>query len=310
MKVLIVIVCIISTIAFLLWKKLKHKFSKVDYSFGLEEPKKAKKLLNEEKYEELETLVSTLNTDILTVTIDYLALNVNTEIFTKWEAKAANKDLPLLSFGVHYLHKAWIERSHATANNVSDNQAALFFNYQDLSIDKLKNVNEKSGYFFECCSRLIRLNTGLGLYDDVQEYFEKCISINPSALWPYIHYCEAIEPKWIGENNKIIFFHKNLPNIDIIQQVINLKITLDSFTMEENYFGGNINELKNYAKEIVAKIDNEINSKPLTSPNKYIVYGYMYLIANEIGNSNLQNKYDKLINGYYTLYPFGIMAIA
>jgi hypothetical protein len=308
MKILFVIIGVICIICYLLWKKLKHKLIKVDYSFGLEEPKKARELLNAEKYEELENLVFSLNTDILTVTIDYLALTVNTEKFTNWEAKAVKKDLPLLSFGVHYLHKAWIARSHATANNVSEDQANLFFEYQELSWEKLTAVNENSPYFFECCTRLIRLSTGLSLQEEAQKFFEKCASINSTVLWPYIHYCECIEPKWIGENDKILSFPKNLPEVKIIQQVVNLKITLDSLTMEENYFGGSLHELNNYAKEIIVKVDNEINGAPITSPNKYIVYGYIYLIANHIGDSSIQNKYDKLINGYYTLYPFGINA--
>lgn len=307
MTSIIALLSITGTIIYFFWKRRKNNgLPTVDYSFGVSEAKNARDLLKQEKYDELEKLILSLKPEILTLTIDYLTLTNETPVFSTWLEKSKSKDVAKLCLGVHYLHKAWISRSHAAGDDVSEEKANEFFEYQELSLEQLSSIHDNLKLYEEINSRSIRLAMGMENYDLIPEYFVNAISKDNSMLWPYLHYCEAIEPKWGGELEMISDLLKNLPKISIIQYVVELKLVLDSLKMDENYFGGTMEELNKKAKTLITKIDTEIELRPINSINKYIVYGYIYLIANYIENKELEKKYVELLNGNYTLYPFGI----
>ncbi len=290
-------------------KKIKDQQSKVDYSFGSTEAQQARALLMEKKYHELELLILNLKPEILTVTADYLALSLKTTVFNEWLESSKNKDVARLCLGVHYLHQAWISRSHARGNQVSEEQANAFFEYQDLSMEQFLDVSPDFKWITEVRSRLIRLNMGMGDFDMVHDCFESVISTDSKLLWPYVHYCEAIEPKWGSELTTVTEFMKRIPRVAIIQYVIELKLILDSLKMDENYFGGTMDELRKKAKTTVEKIDAEITLTPLNSINKYMVYGYIQVIAGLIKNKKLSQKYFDMVAGNYMLYPYGIKQV-
>ncbi len=298
---------IIGIIIYFIRKKSGNNSSlKVDYSFGIVEAKNARLLLVQAKYDELDLLILNLKPDILTLTVDYLALTNETAVFSNWQEKSKEKDVAKLCLGVCYLHKAWISRSHASGNDVSEEKANEFFEYQDLSWEQLSTIDDNFKLFPEVNSRLIRLAMGMQNDESITKYFINAISEDNTVLWPYLHYCEAIEPKWGGDIDMVKDLLKSLPKAPVIQQAIELKLVLDSLKMDENYFGGTAEELNQKAKTLIVKIDNEIALNPVTSINKYIVYGYIYLIAGFVNNKKLEKKYMELLNGNYTLYPFGI----
>ncbi len=304
----IVSILIVAVIVYLLRLTLKSKKEpKIDYSFGLVEAKDARELLLQKKYEELEFLILQLNSDNLTQTIDHLALTLDKTYFTKWMEACNDQNVVKLCLGVHFLHEAWVVRTGATANKVSEKKANQFFEFLELSLEQLNSVSSSSKLISEVNSRLIRLYMGMGETELIHECFQKAISKDKNILWPYLHYCNAIEPKWGGEIELLTELQNNLPKVSIIQYLIELKIILDSFGVNENYFGGTMEELNEKAKLSLEQIDNKISITPLTSIHKYVVYGYLYSIALNVSNKKLEKKYKGMMNGNYALFPFGIM---
>ena len=56
---------------------------------------------------------------------------------------------------------------------------------------------------------------------------------------------------------------------------------------------------------VASAVDAELNANPPESIQKFVLFGYMYLLSQFIDKS-VQKKYKKLIGNNYSLYPFGI----
>lgn len=285
----------------------KRNRAKVDYSFGLKTVRKVKELIEHKQCLKAETLLIGMNSEERTIAIDYVGITLGERILLHWLQKCGGSDISKLCLGVYYLHKAWMLRTHAYARDVTHEGASGFLSYLEKSLDTLTEIDENSSLAGELHSRLIRLFMSLEEWESVDEYFQKAIALDNKMIWPYIHYCEAIEPKWGGSIDKISTFMQQVPPGTTIEMAIELKLVLDSLTASENYFGGSMEQLLLKASATLESTDKTISQKPLVSIHRYIIYNYLMALAAVLSHQEIQQKYEKKVGLFYTLYPFGII---
>jgi hypothetical protein len=140
-----------------------------------------------------------------------------------------------------------------------------------------------------------------------KEYFHKAIAIDASKTWPYIHYAELIQPKWGGNLQLIEDFRKIVPANTITHDIVELKLINDSFVSEENYFNGTMKDLEIKAQGMISSIHTKYSTEETKSVNRFIVYNYMMAISDRLNKPEYLSLYERKVNGYYTLYPYGII---
>lgn len=276
------------------------------YSFGLISALNTKKLIIKNKYHEAETLIKSLNSDDLTQVLDYIALSSNETVLLNWLNESKNPNIPNLFLGVFYNHQAWRARTHSWAKDVSEERILSFIEYQKKSINNFLSIEKNSPFIEETNSRLVRHYMGEGSLKKSKEHFKKTIALNNENIWVYIHYCEVIQPKWGGNLKDIKDLLNNLPKRKLIKQIVSLKLALDSYISNENYFGGTMDELDNIANQLLVEIDKQVTESPPRSIHRYIVYNYLFALAEELKNNPLQFKNYQKMNEFFTLYPYGI----
>lgn len=281
--------------------------SKQDYSFGLKEAKNIKKEILKGEYEKAEKMIHSLSSANLSQTMDCLSLNIGEKTLEKWYEKSAQSEVSTLALGIFYGHKGWKIRGHGYAFDVKEKDALSFHDYQTKSEKLLNKITQQKKMIAEAQARLIRVHMSLGNLPKASSCFQNCIQLNANHLWAYIHQCESLQPKWGGDQQNINEFLNNLPKNTLIQQVVALKLTIDSFVAGENLFGDNEMDIKLRAQNTLKKIDQALEMNPLNSIHKYLIFGYMASISQELNDTQLLNKYYAKMHDYYALYPFGIM---
>ncbi len=307
MKLIILVLVLIAAVAIFLFLKWFRGSKKVDYSFGDPTIKKLKSLIDSGAYADAETEIYSLNSDMLTQALDYIALSVNEKKIMKWQNNSTSTEVPTLLLGVHYIHQAWLSRGHSVAEDVSPEGIDGFQFYQDKAFEQLTEISDHSKLSTEAYTRLIRAHMGYGQVEEAKEFFTKAVAKDPNKLWPYIAYSEVIQPKWNGNIEMIQELMAALPSRRLTQQIVELKLIYDSMQSEENYFEGSMEDLKKRASKLLNTIDNELLKKEETSIQRYVLYSYMFVTANDINQKAMSEKYFKKMNNYYTLYPFGLM---
>ncbi len=287
--------------------KWKNNDEAVDYSFGLQSAKDTKKHLLKGNFIEAEKIIRNANSDDRTQIMDYICLNLNTVLFEKWLDESSDKDIPHLALGIHFNHLAWMSRSHELAKHVSQEQYDGFSELQEESFKHLSVIQSDSPIMEEVHSRLIRHYMGNGNLEKVHEHFDIVRELNPNMVYPYIRYTEAIQPKWGGNLNLVSDFIKELPDNFLIQSIVELKLIADSLLFDTNYFGGSKEDLIYQANNKMDQVDNELSKHKPPSIHRYVLYGYMMGLSEQLGNKRLEIKYLSLMDGYYSLYPFGII---
>lgn len=280
---------------------------KVDYSFGDAEIQKIKSKIEEREYISAEFLIQQLDADDLRQTIDHVTLNGSEDVLLQWKEDCPNSQIAKLFLGIFYMHNATLHRGHGYADQVSGKQADSFVDYSDKAIELLENIDMDDVINVEAYSRLVRILGSTNDYEGAQKYFQKCIDINPKHLWAHIEYAEFSQPKWGVDASETNQFIDDLTEEPLVNQIIYLKLVWDSVLAKENLFGGSMNDLKEQAKALLFEIDAEVNNKPHSSIQRYVLYNYMTVVAEEFGIKALNQKYNKLMDNHFTLYPFGIM---
>lgn len=289
--------------------KIKNYQQNKHYTLGLEEAVRAKQLLSKNRFSDLEQLILNLDTDNLTLVIDSLALSSKVTSLDSYLDKVQNKDTANLLLGTHYLHEAWKARSHSYARNVSQKQIELFYHYQYLARQQLEAIFPLNSLVsIEAQARLIRTKMGDSDFEAAQNHYRFVMSQSPDHLWAHLHYCEIIQPKWGGNLDLIHEFILELKQKrPIIQYVAELKLIMDSFILNQNYFGGNLFQLQRLALSRLEVIDKEVSQNPHNSIHRYIIYNYLYLIADTLNQNWISIKSCKKMQGFRTLYPFGVI---
>lgn len=289
------------------WLVLRKKDdNRRDYSLGLPIAKEIQSLIKKKKYDLAEQKVKKQNLNDITQIVDHLALSLNEKEILKWN-ETSNNDFSVLALGTFYLHSAWIARSHAQGEDVSEKRAAQFFEYLQLSDNTFEKIPDNSFFQPELCARRIRLYMSFSDEELATENFKKISTEHPELIWPYIHYAEMIQPKWGGEISKIERFVDELPQDFLIQSIVQLKLIFDSIVIEDNYFKAQNNSIDTYAKEKLLAIDETLNSTEISSIHKFILYNYMEQTADCLNLKKLKSKYRKMAKDHYTIYPYGLV---
>lgn len=305
MNFIIVCLLIVALTVFIFYKWLnRHK--KVDYTFQTPVLVEIDSIKKSKNFNELEARIASLNSDLLTQALDHIGLNEKEIFFEEWRKNSLNKDIVELALGVHYLHQAWRKRGHSIASEVSEEGIDGFQFYQDKAFDQLHKIGENSKYSCEAYTRLIRAYMGYGQVDESKEYFEKAIAKDPDKLWAYLAYSEVIQPKWGGNNELIANLLQRLPSRRLIQQIVELKLITDSILVEESYFEESLPAIIEKAKKMLVQIDKELIQQKETSVHRYVLFGYLFTLSNNLGMDILSKKYLERINNNFALYPFGI----
>ncbi|MFK7773714.1 MAG: DUF4034 domain-containing protein [Saprospiraceae bacterium] len=279
----------------------------VDYSFGDPTVQKIKSKLEELEYTSAEFLINQLDADDLRQAIDHVTLNGNEKTILDWKEALPNSQLANLFLGVYYIHQASLNRGNLPMEELPAKQEELFFENSEMAKDLLGKIDEDPELKAEAYSQLLRIAGTTGDFKSADIYFDKCLALNPNHLWAHIEYAENIQPKWGGNLEVIEKFIDGLTDDPLVNQTVYLKMVWDSVLANENLFGGSMKDLKAQAKALLFEIDAELNNHPPSSIQKYVLYNYMTIVSEEFGIRALNQKYNKLMGGNFTLYPFGIM---
>jgi tetratricopeptide (TPR) repeat protein len=305
---LITILIILGLVAYYFYQK-RQTFAgqKVDYSFGDLALQKIKFKLENQEYISAELLVNQLDTDDLRQAIDHVTLNGMEKTLLDWKEALPDSQLVNLFLGVYYIHQASLDRGNLPLDALSTEQEKLFFEHSDQAKNLLENIGSDDELEAEAYAQLLRIAGTTGDFKNADIYFEKCLALNPNHLWAHIEYTENIQPKWGGNLKTIEKFIDGLTDDPLVNQTVYLKVVWDSVLANENLFGGSMKDLKQQAKELLFEIDAELNNHPPSSIQKYVLYNYMTVVSEEFGIQALNKKYNKMMAGNFTLYPFGIM---
>lgn len=292
-------------IGYLIYQK-KKQGNRRDYSLGLKAAQEIQQLVRNKKFGQAESQFRRQDLNDISQIVDHLALSMKEEELKEWKM-SGQSDLSALCLGVFYLHMAWIERSHKLAKNVSDKSVEAFFHYLTLCEQTFDEISSDSDWKPELESRLIRLYMSTGDTDLAVESFHRVNQQHPDLIWPYLRYAELIQPKWGGTVESVMAFYKSLPDDFLIHSLVELKLINDSIVIEENYFSKYTSDITGFAGQKIAEIDNALNSIELQSIHKWMLYNYLQVVAFEVNNKRLRNKYTKLKGDHETIYPFGLL---
>lgn len=304
----ITIIILFGLVAYYFYQK-RTPFSgkKVDYSFGEANLQKIKSKLEEQEFTSAEFLIYELDPDELRQVIDHVTLNGVGKTILDWKEALPNSQLANLFLGVFYIHQASLNRGNSPLDALPPEQKKLFFEYSDKAKDLLEKVDSDDELKTEAYAQLLRIAGTTGDFESANVYFDKCLKLNPNHLWAHIEYAENIQPKWGGNLEIIEKFIDDLTDDPLVNQTVYLKMVWDSVLANENLFGGTMQDLKQQAKALLFEIDAEVNNHPPSSIQKYVLYNYMTVVSEEFGIRALNQKYNKMMDGNFTLYPFGIM---
>jgi tetratricopeptide (TPR) repeat protein len=281
--------------------------AKTDYSFGLPVSIAIKKHLDKKEYDKVEELMMSLDSDTISHVVDHLSLNTTETDIRKWFDTKTESEAACLVLGVFYAHKGWEARGHGYGSEVSEDEAMSFFDYEQKAEGYLKSVSKNKLYKAEAYCRLIRVYMALNDGEKEAESFTKCVALDPLKVWAYVHYLEAIEPKWGGSKEHVIELLENLPDSQLISHIMILKMLNDSFVSEEYLCSDEDIDILETARVNMRRIDEELTaSYEKSSILQYMVYNYIVGLAQETGDKDLLNKYFTKMNNHYTLYPFGL----
>lgn len=277
-----------------------------EYSLGLKIAQEIQTLIRNNNYSEVEQKVRNQNINDITQIIDHLALSLQEDELLQWN-NSQQSDLSKLTLGVYYLHFAWIERSHKLAKDVSTKQAMGFYDYLKSCRETFETISTDSFYNPELESRKIRLYMSAGNSTLAKNCFHNLAENQPDFVWPFIHYAEIIQPKWGGTIEQVEQFYENLPNNFLIHSIAELKLILDAIIMGDNYFSKYNTDINAFAREKVLQIDTEYDNIEINSIHRYILYNYMAAVSEAVKLRKIKLKYEKLMNGKYTIYPYGLL---
>lgn len=286
-----------------------HKLPKVDFSFGRNDFKNLIKWVKSGNHTQVDQTINAFNSDDLTQALDCLALGLTEKGIKKYQDIAVNKALSSLILGVFYGHEAWKIRGRGQGITISEDTANQFMEMLNLSATSLEDLAQHSKYGAEVNARMIRVSMGLGDGLEVADsYFRKAIQLDKNHLWAYIHFSEVVQPKWYGTKEQVVDFYKNLPDNKLIQTIVRLKLSYDSISSDQNLLtlSGSMEDLEKDVRAFISELDASNVLFKETSIHKYIIYGYMFVLASHFNHTPMSEKYWKLLENRLPLYPFGL----
>lgn len=279
-----------------------------DFTFGNKDLLQISKAITKSDFTNAEQRLRQLDSDNLSQAVDHIVLCCTEKQLKKFYDSGNGRAAASLLLGARDLYMAWKLRGHKAASELKDKQFAGFVEHLKLSGPKLQEACATGWTSAEANSRLIRVHMSLGYADAAEDCFKAAVKADPTHLWAYLHYAECIQPKWGGSIEQVQQFMQTLPDHYLIRTAVRLKLMYDSYMSSENYFnlGDSADEVNKFVEDMMRAVDAELTAGPPASVHRYILYGYMYVLTG-IACKEFEKKYKKLLNGNYTLYPFGIL---
>lgn len=277
-----------------------------DFSFGRKDIQATSLFIQNKKFTQAETMLSQFDSDDLTQAVDHIAISSTEKQLGTYYEKSNGGPLASLLLGAWHLHKAWKLRGHKKAAELKDKQFKGYVEHIKLAGPYLQKATEEAWLAAEAHSRLIRVDMGLGHLDSAEAHFKAAVKSDPGHLWAYLHYAECIQPKWGGSVEQVEHLLNTLPEDYLIRNTIRLKLMNDNFDCDTDFFGlaDPGKDWNGFLSGTLTALDAEITANPPASIQRYVMYGYMYVLS-LIAENGLSKKYKKLVGTNYTLYPFG-----
>jgi len=289
---LITLIILLSFIPRGLLNKWFNQYTGIDYSFGNKSIKKIVKLVIQKKYDTALDKLSLLSTDEQTQAIDALSLMLNDKHIDQWNTVDGRSPLFQVVKGNRLLYDAWEARGYAYAEDTSMESALGF---HELLKQANNTLNQVQGPLkVEANNLLIRANKGLSEKAVSKNAFLYCISAKPDHTMAYLGYLDVILPKWLGDEDEVNTFIKEYENKSLfLESILKAKWLIEQVNYNE--------ENNDYTEQIMTYFNTyepQINALKTNSPHKYVLYNYLYFLADEINNKKLSKRYEKKVKDY------------
>ncbi|WP_299883197.1 hypothetical protein [uncultured Lacinutrix sp.] len=294
---LLFLLLLISFIPNKILSKWFNQYTGIDYSFGNKTIKKIVKNVEYGKYNTALEQIKALTADQKTQAIDALALMLKEKQMQKWKKAEGNSAFFKLVDGSRQIYDAWEKRGYAYATETDEDSALGFL---ELLEKGKRTLSQVQGFLkVDANNLLISVNKGLSEKEVCKRAFQDCISAEPKHTMAHLNYLDVILPKWLGSEEEVDAFI-----IEHSKKSTFLECILKAKWLHEKV---NYNEEENYTNEIESYLNTfepQIHQLKTDSPNKYILYNYLYFLADEVGNKKLSKRYEKKLKEYLspTLY--------
>ncbi|WP_460581690.1 tetratricopeptide repeat protein [Hymenobacter luteus] len=186
-----------------------------DLSFGLNARYSIPALIQQQQWQQVETIAHGLTSDELSRLVDGICLtdryNKNIQLFIR----SADTDFSHLVAGAWYLYQAWQARTGKWAEDLSKSEVEGFFHYLQLARLQLGGSFEQDAYRCEARARLVRTEMGLSEPDKAIKAFQQSIALDDSKFWAYHHVFKLVSPKWLGDKNELVAYIESVEKEDI-----------------------------------------------------------------------------------------------
>lgn len=280
-----------------------------DYSFGRTDLVEISRAISKSDFDHADMRMNQLHADDLTQVVDHIVMACPGKSIQKYLDRTENGSMASLLQGSRYLYLAWKIRGHETASKLSGKKITQYTGHLESAMKMLAKACTDRKLAAEAHSRMIRACMSLGYADQARAHFKEVMQLNRQHFWAYLHYAELIQPKWYGSVEEVSEFLKGLPSDqEMIRSAVRLKLLYDGLMSRENYFDLNEENTVQHVQDELGRVDAWIEKDQPASIHRFIIFGYMYLLAAFAKDKALEKKYKKRLGGNYALYPFGIMS--
>ncbi|HOZ77966.1 MAG TPA: DUF4034 domain-containing protein [Ferruginibacter sp.] len=306
-----------------MFRKLFSSFKKesvqpqaMDLSFGYHRYTEFVSFLQQNKYQQLEDAYEELTWDAKTLLNEGIGLNeLLAADITRWVKQCPDSYIANLFAGVSKTRLAWIARTAAQANNVSEEAANKFFVLLEEAAAFLHTADEINPEDPEIAARIIRVYMGLGVEEEtVTSYFDSAVSFQPDHLMAHLMMINYLAPKWRGSIEAMHAFADNRIQETGSQLLVTLK--LFAITEEWLYYSMNGEDSRHSSFFSDAAIQEKIktlysNYREETEGALLIpyVYNYFAFLFWKIGDKEKAREIIGKIPGKMTVYPWSYIGV-
>jgi len=233
----------------------------------------------------------------------------------QWAAKRPDSYIANLFAGVSCTCLAWIARTAARGNAVSDKRAETFLALLEKAHGYLTAADKINPDDAEICARMIRVCMGLGVDAEVAySYFDAAINLVPDHLAAHLMMINFINPKWGGSLEEMQGFA-----IQRCEETgSSLLVTLRLFSIAEEWLYYDMNgetekkkaffnnpELKAEVTALYAGYKEEESGRLLVP----YVYNYFAFLLYKLNEKELARQIIQKIPRKMTVYPWAYMGV-
>ena len=221
---------------------------------------------------------------------DALSFMLSKKVFDTWEKSDRNSPLLQLIKGSRLMVNAWEARGYGYADTVGQQSADSFYNLLTRAKSTLLQV--QGPLKAEANNLLIRVNKGLSDPELSRQAFDSCITLEKEHAMAYLNYLDLILPKWHGsEEEASAFVEAHKGKSFLIGMLLKTK-----WLFEQTSYGDT--DVSQEIEDFFSRHEQEIAQFKSKSPHRFVLYNYMMLLAEEVGNKKLSKRYTKKLKEY------------